>query len=310
MGQKLKFTATNTKAIIDWLNQFVAIDSSLVIEMDIFNKLFVAKSSTTDRSFACYSTLPFEDATIEFDMSSDFDFLNSDNKRLKLGILLSLDKFINILGPFSKSNVQLTVDVVPKQIKEPADNDMTYYSVGRLTLKNDELQMVYNFAEDQHFIFITDKFFFNSMYKLADPIQVEIPNSSIKESLSINDIYNNNAKKDRVEFSFESDEDDSKYISRITTSDAEGNYKMDLITLEDTERIPLHESSSSPDYPTVFKLLKKYLTIFLKSVNTADTSVWQFPYDSQKSMQNRVLIKSGNSYFCIGGVNIEDFETI
>lgn len=297
--------AENTKVFSDWLSQFAAIDSSLVIEVDIFNEKFIAKSTTADVTFACYSELSFSDAHFKFGSANNLEIQN--NQRVKLGILLSLDKFINILSPFNKSLVDITIEIQPNSEKLDNPSNIIYMSASRLTLKNTELQMTSSFAEEHHFTFVSDSAFFNILYKLSDPITVDIPTASMKESVSVSNIYNKNVKKDRVDFTFDCSIGDT-VVEKISTSDAAGNYKMDIVDLTENP-IQLKTNGDVPIKPTTFKVLKRYVDIFL-SATQATSSKWSFPYNVNEPRQNRILIESDNSYFCLGGLSVEDVETI
>lgn len=303
---KINFTLGNTRALIDWLSQFIAIDNSLVIEIDPTNQKILAKSATTDMSFASYSSMSFEDASLTF-IGSQFEL--ESNSRFKLGILLSLDKFMNILSPFAKNIkstdeisgdknlTKLTLNVLSPENKE-INGDCIYYDVANLTLKNSNLKMGFTFAESQHFVFISDTLFFDTIYKLEDPLLCDVANDALKESIDIDNIYNSDAKKDRIEFSFEND--DVTGHTKIVTSDAQHNYQMGLASYE----------YKVNQLPPNFKVLKKYITILLKSIDTNSKSTFSFPNDITDPRQNRILIQSDNSYFCIGGINTADFDTI
>ena len=80
---------------INYLKSYLRIRESLLLEIDTNLRAFVAKTFTEDKSSIRFSSITFDEAHVSI-VSDDGESERGDN-RIKVGILIQLKKFIQIV---------------------------------------------------------------------------------------------------------------------------------------------------------------------------------------------------------------------
>lgn len=175
---------------VQWLKNFSTITQSLLIEVDTNEKKFVSKTFTPDKGLVRYSEISFEQAGL---------VLESDQKlenRLKLGIFLVLQRFIQICELFSGTDFEFIVNY-----EQSTDEDSSEEFISdSITLKSKSLTMRVDEASVNEFTYLNDDVFNNSIHAVEAPTQITISPEMVKNLIAISGIYAEGAKKDFMIF--------------------------------------------------------------------------------------------------------------
>lgn len=169
MELKLK-SIGSTNGYVTWLKGFKDINGSLLVEIDLESKEFIAKSFPQDKSVVKYAKLTFEDAGYEFayihDNGTDFDWANheaTNDGRIKLGIYNVLGKFIDVVSMFDGSEHDMVVNFdicnnvlywgAKKAEKEYQAETTVFHSKAlTMTVKNSQISEFFQKCDDETFL--------------------------------------------------------------------------------------------------------------------------------------------------------------
>lgn len=188
----LKRTNKNSKNnnIVLWLNQFKDISDSLLLELDLKEKAFIAKSFTTDKSLVKYSRFDLEkDGNFDIEIPKDANL----DKLVKIGIFMLLDKVIEVFNTFTP--VDYTLSLTCK-----LHSELDCYETSVMKFVSDILVMNIKGASISEFQDISDDMFMNSIYSCEDPIEVILSKDTVKNILAVSSILS--MEKDREMIAF------------------------------------------------------------------------------------------------------------
>lgn len=185
----------------EWLKSFKDVNTSLLIEVDVKNECFVAKTHSNEKTVVKFGTIPF--ATAGFEAT---EVIGARNKkftvqewlegedgdvRIKLGISLQLAKFIEVIDLFCGSN-EFTAE-----IEFAHDED---YVAQKIQFKSSALIMTVAGSVMSEFVYISDAQFKNQIAKIEEPMKFEINKDARLMLQKISSIFSTDVKKDIIDF--------------------------------------------------------------------------------------------------------------
>ena len=169
MELKLK-SIGSTNGFVTWLKGFKDINGSLLVEIDLESKEFIAKSFPQDKSVVKYAKISFEDAGYEYSYvhnnGEDFDWTQreaTNDGRVKLGIYNVLGKFIDVVSMFDGSEHDMVVNFdicnnvlywgAKKAEKEYQAETTVFQSKAlTMTVKNSQISEFFQKCDDETFL--------------------------------------------------------------------------------------------------------------------------------------------------------------
>lgn len=204
----------STTGLTSWLKQFKEIDNSLLIEVDLDNSSFITKSFTaSDKALVRRSIISFENAGLELDnvyigkalekpilpISSESEIDENISlifkQKIKVGIFMILNKFIDVVNTFSTTDYEFIINV--EENRETGNIDFQAVDIEFISKS---LKMRVKCGNISEFTFITDDMFFNNIYVADKPIEFHISAETIKNLLSVSSVFSIDAKKDIIKF--------------------------------------------------------------------------------------------------------------
>ena len=219
----------STEQFSNYLKKFGKLRKSLLLEIDPAQQKFVCKSFTEDRAVVRYSDLSFADTNLEIVKSDDI----GDN-RIKLGIVVTLDKIIKILDRFD-SNFDLTFNF--DTLNTDAGTDYVCESVD---FKSSVLKMRIAGSKITEFYHLTDEVFNERVFKVNDSVSILANADAIHNIIKTSEIVAIDPKKDSLIFYTK---DNSLLVKDDTGKDANGLEK------EPNFEYLIAENVSVPAYP-------------------------------------------------------------
>lgn len=173
-----------------YLKKFGKLRKSLLLEIDPNAQMFVAKSYAEDRSVVRYASLAFDTANFTI---KDCDSI-ADGARIKLGIVVTLDKFIKILDRFNNEfSITFTFDVL--------DNDgNSDYICQAVDFKSKDLKMRLLGSKISEFHYLSDDIFNNNIFKVYDSVTIPVSSAVLQNIIKTSDIVATDPKKDALIF--------------------------------------------------------------------------------------------------------------
>lgn len=199
---EIQFQSTGaTAAFESWLKCFKDISESLLLEIDINEQQFVAKSYTADKTIVKYGTAAFSDMGLEVSCVKD-----KTNKKLTLDewkgtgetrrvlfpLLMTLDKFVKLVGIYKGT------DNYKFNVKFSESDDKLL--VSKAELKSLTLTTMIQGSEITEFKVITDDQFNNHIASIPNPIAFDVSTDALKNLQNVASVYSNDPKKDILEF--------------------------------------------------------------------------------------------------------------
>lgn len=193
-----KNTGSNTK-FVNWLKGFKDIVNVLLIEIDIPEQKFIAKSFPESRSIVKYDELSFADAGYEIEALTDNDgkslltvkktlvaaYKNkmTGDDRIKAGLYNILNKFIEVESMYA-SGVEHTLTLefdMSNNVKYARANDTIEQWQGeKIILQSKSLAMTVKCSTlTEFFVFLKDDIFNNNIAVLTDPIEFTVTPETI-----------------------------------------------------------------------------------------------------------------------------------
>lgn|ERR1035437_8455116 len=176
----IEFDTTNAKSFNSWLKRFSVLDNSLLIEVDLKNNAFIAKSHDEQRSSVKLSQIGFSDTGLTLKP-------NKDQKRVKVGIY-NIPKLIKTFDHFNEEEFSFSINYDELITGETKD-----YAGINLTLKNKNLKVTSDCTSLSIFKYISDDMFKNKIASVGDKITTFKLNSKTIERInSLSNLDNDN----------------------------------------------------------------------------------------------------------------------
>ena len=186
MNLKLQISGGNADGLVAYLENYLRIRQSLLMEIDVQNRCFITKGFVdVMRTGIRYSVLKFEDSNILFVSDT-----GNATSRIQVGILNNLGNFIKIIKKF---NSYLTTDdsFVDVDIKyESALNDRHEECLGAtsITFKSKDLKIKYDCFKVSELLSLTDSDYFDKIFKVTNGTRFLLKPENIRNIISISEI--------------------------------------------------------------------------------------------------------------------------
>ena len=273
---------------INYLKSYLRIRESLLLEIDTNLRAFVAKTFTEDKSSIRFSSISFDDANVS--IVSDNGEEERNGSRIKVGILIQLKKFIQIVERLGsdvnekgESNFNIEIDYEPFQNTNDKSVDFVTTSI---SFNSEILKMRMDGFRISELTYLSDDTFKNYVFNATDAVSIEISSSTINSIIKTSDIVKIDVRKDALVFY---NEDKILYVKdRGVGSDNKYNFVYKIGEL-DTE--PLYPINVPVTRDRFMKMLDKSDENFkiIIGKNTIDGSVDRVLFDAVKSTTKIVI---------------------
>ena len=277
---------------INYLKSYLRIRESLLLEIDTNLRAFVANTFTEDRSSIRFSSISFDDANVS--IVSDNGEEERNGSRIKVGILIQLKKFIQIVERLGsdvnekgESNFNIEIDYEPFQNTNDKSVDFVTTSI---SFNSEILKMRMDGFRISELTYLSDDTFKNYVFNATDAVSIEISSSTINSIIKTSDIVKIDVRKDALVFY---NEDKILYVKdRGVGSDNKYNFVYKIGEL-DTE--PLYPINVPVTRDRFMKMLDKSDENFkiIIGKNTIDGSVDRVLFDAVNST-TKIVIGSMN----------------
>jgi hypothetical protein len=275
---------------INYLKSYLRIRESLLLEIDTNLRAFVAKTFTEDKSSIRFSSISFDDANVSIISDNGEDERNGS--RIKVGILIQLKKFIQIVERLGsdvnekgESNFNIEIDYEPFQNTNDKSVDFVTTSI---SFSSEILKMRMDGFRISELTYLSDDTFKNVVFNATDAVSIEISASTINSIIKTSDIVKIDVRKDALVFY---NEDKILYVKdRGVGSDKKSNFVYKIGEL-DTE--PLYPINIPVTRDRFLKMLDKtdddFRIIIGKSAVGDGNDVDRVLFDSTKSATKIVI---------------------
>ena len=277
---------------INYLKSYLRIRESLLLEIDTNLRAFVAKTFTEDKSSIRFSSISFNDANVSIVSDNGEDERNGS--RIKVGILIQLKKFIQIVERLGsdvnekgESNFNIEIDYEPFQNTNDKSVDFVTTSI---SFNSEILKMRMDGFRISELTYLSDDKFKSVVFNATDAVSIEISSSTINSIIKTSDIVKIDVRKDALVFY---NEDKILYVKdRGVGSDNKYNFVYKIGEL-DTE--PLYPINVPVTRDRFMKMLDKSDENFkiIIGKNTIDGSVDRVLFDAVNST-TKIVIGSMN----------------
>lgn len=273
---------------INYLKSYLRIRESLLLEIDTNLRAFVAKTFTEDKSSIRFSSISFDDANVSIVSDNGEDERNGS--RIKVGILIQLKKFIQIVERLGsdvnekgESNFNIEIDYEPFQNTNDKSVDFVTTSI---SFNSEILKMRMDGFRISELTYLSDDKFKSVVFNATDVVSIEISSSTINSIIKTSDIVKIDVRKDALVFY---NEDKILYVKdRGVGSDKKSNFVYKIGEL-DTE--PLYPINIPVTRDRFLKMLDKSDENFkiIIGKNTIDGSVDRVLFDAVNSTTKIVI---------------------
>ena len=273
---------------INYLKSYLRIRESLLLEIDTNLRAFVAKTFTEDKSSIRFSSISFNDANVSIVSDNGEDERNGS--RIKVGILIQLKKFIQIVERLGsdvnekgESNFNIEIDYEPFQNTNDKSVDFVTTSI---SFNSEILKMRMDGFRISELTYLSDDTFKSVVFNATDAVSIEISASTINSIIKTSDIVKIDVRKDALVFY---NEDKILYVKdRGVGSDKKSNFVYKIGEL-DTE--PLYPINIPLTRDRFLKMLDKSDENFkiIIGKNTIDGSVDRVLFDAVNSTTKIVI---------------------
>ena len=273
---------------INYLKSYLRIRESLLLEIDTNLRAFVAKTFTEDKSSIRFSSISFDDANVS--IVSDNGEEERNGSRIKVGILIQLKKFIQIVERLGsdvnekgESNFNIEIDYEPFQNTNDKSVDFVTTSI---SFNSEILKMRMDGFRISELTYLSDDTFKNYVFNATDAVSIEISSSTINSIIKTSDIVKIDVRKDALVFY---NEDKILYVKdRGVGSENKYNFVYKIGEL-DTE--PLYPINVPVTRDRFMKMLDKSDENFkiIIGKNTIDGSVDRVLFDAVNSTTKIVI---------------------
>lgn len=228
---------------VSYLKTFAKVRSSLLLEIDTNENVFVSKVYSEDRASVLYSAITFEDCNITVISHEGENELGTN--RIKAGILIQLPKFIKIIERVGadidknkESNFNITINY--DKLVNNSDGSCDYI-VTSMVFTSSVLKMKMDGFRISEFKYLSDAMFNNIVFNVQDEYTLDLSAETISTIIKTSDIVKVDPRKDTLVFYTE---DKNVYVKdNISGVNKQPNFVYLLGTLEQTPeyeiRIPI-----------------------------------------------------------------------
>ena len=247
----------NADAFIGYLKGYSRIRESLLLEVDVEKRFFVAKTFTEDKAAIKFASLNFDDANIS--VVSDDGEAERNGSRIKLGILIQLKRLIQIVERFASfveddGNCKFDINIVYDKLIDKVGCDFVgteiSFSSKKLNMKMDGFRI-------SEFQYLDDENFNNNIFSVQDFCCGVLSADDINDIIKTSDIIKIDSKKDALVF----------YVDGKTL------YVQDSVLVKGNKpyfTLNLTELDNQPDYPIRVPISREK---FIKMLDKTDENL-------------------------------------
>jgi hypothetical protein len=172
-ARKIEFNAKNVKPFSLWLKKFIAIDQSVLLEIDENAQGFCAKVYNEERSVVKFSKIKFDEAGLTAKKSKD-------PQRVKVGIY-NIARLMKVMDQFGSEEFFFIINY-----DEVTGDNGTDFAGLSLVLKNKTLKITIDCTSLNIFKYIDDKKFTGVIATLDDTIaKFQLSSDNIEKTNSL-----------------------------------------------------------------------------------------------------------------------------
>ena len=275
---------------ISYLKSYLRIRESLLLEIDTSLRAFVAKTFTEDKSSIRFSSISLDDANIS--IVSDTGEEERNGSRIKVGILIQLKKFIQIVERLGsdvnekgESNFNIEIDYEPFQSQTDKSIDFVTTSI---SFSSDILKMRMDGFRISELTYLSDETFKNVVFNVTDAVSIEISASTINSIIKTSEIVKIDVRKDALVFY--NDEKTFYVKDRGIGSEKKSNF---IYKIGELDSEPLYPINIPITRDRFIKMLDKtdenFKIIIGKNIIEGDGSVDRVLFDSVSSTTKIVI---------------------
>lgn len=282
----------SVKPLSNYLKNFSKIRTSLLLEIDTKNCMFVAKVYTEDKGAIRFSAISFEECNVS--VVSD-NFNGERDNRIKLGIVSRLPRFIKMLDRMAVDSdkdgkcdfsIIIDYDEICSDVSSSADKD---YIATKTTFKSKGLSMKMDGYRTNEFKYLSDDVFNNSAFRVDYGCKFAMSSEILSTIIGTSDIFAEDSKRDGLVFMVE---DDFVYVTdRPVTEGRTPNFNMVVSQTEtngeDSFRTPIYRDK----FIDMLKGSDESYDVTIGYVNGTDRRNPRILFDSKDSM-TRIVIAS------------------
>lgn len=286
----------SAEPFISYLKNYLRIRESLLLEIDTKTRAFVAKTYTEDKSSVRFSSIMFDDANVKI-VSDDGEETRGES-RIKVGILIQLKKFIQIIERLGsdvdkEGNANFDIEIEYDQLVNQKDNSIDFIATS-IAFKSDILTMRMDGFRPSEFTYLQDDKFLGVVFNVKDPITLEMSADVINSIIKTSDIVKIDVRKDALVFYVEGK---TLYVKdRGNGTEKKPNF---VYKLGELEAEPEYAVSIPITRDRFMKMLDKtdenFKIIIGKSVNGDGESVDRVLFDSLKT-STKIVIAAMKDY--------------
>lgn len=196
MQLKLKLQG-KAEPFFGYLKGFEKIKTSLLLEIDVKNQQFIAKTYTEGKDAVRFAAIDFETANVSVEK---FDSEDLDVDRIKFGIIGRLGKIISMCECcYNNGAGEFTMTFMFSQTKDDKTGNIDYVvtsftaASSAITLKQDSFRI-------SEFEYMDDETFDNKVYKVVNPVTFKLTSAMIKSVIDTSEIVKLDPRKDLISF--------------------------------------------------------------------------------------------------------------
>lgn len=187
---------------INYLKSYLRIRESLLLEIDTSLRAFVAKTFTEDKSSIRFSSITFDDANVS--IVSDDGESERNGSRIKVGILIQLKKFIQIVERLGsdvneKGESNFNIEIDYEMLQNQNDKSIDFITTS-ISFNSDILKMRMDGFRVSELTYLSDDTFKNVVFNVTDSVSIEINSSTINSIIKTSDIVKIDVRKDALVF--------------------------------------------------------------------------------------------------------------
>lgn len=272
---------------INYLKSYLRIRESLLLEIDTSLRAFVAKTFTEDKSSIRFSSISFDDANMS--VVSDDGEDERNGSRIKVGILIQLKKFIQIVERLGsdanekgESNFNIEIDYEPFQNQDKTIDFVTT----SIAFSSDILKMRMDGFRISELTYLSDDTFKNVVFNATDAVSIEISAATINSIIKTSDIVKIDVRKDALVFY---NEDKTLYVKdRGVGSDKKSNFVYKIGVLDSELLYPINIPLTRDRFLKMLDKTDENFKIIIGK-NTIDGSVDRVLFDAVNSTTKIVI---------------------
>ena len=201
-------TEGSSTALKTWMQAFSDIDDSLLVEIDLSKRLFIAKSFTADKTIVKYGQISFERCNIKVlsittddgkELTTEEFAAAYPGKRVYMGFLHNIKDVIEQIDFYS---TEKTYKIIVRFSEVNCDRDGVLFVAHKVEFKSPDyniLAPVYNISEFNLSI-LNDDVFFNRVAAIPEPVTFELSEKTSAMLVKASSLHSKDAKRDIIKF--------------------------------------------------------------------------------------------------------------